>query len=69
MEGKRPQFMFKLASYPIERSIKGILKEVIRGKARGDLTFCTHENKVHYVSLDLSLFVRTLCCIKKDFKR
>jgi hypothetical protein len=64
IEGKRPQFMFKLASYPIERSIKGILKEVIHGKARGNLTFCTHK-KVHYISLDSSLFIRTLCCIKK----
>jgi hypothetical protein len=65
MEGKKPQFMFKLASPPIERSIKGILKEVIRGKARGNLTYCTHENKTHYISLDSSLFSRTLCCIRR----
>jgi hypothetical protein len=57
--------MFKLASYPIERSIKGILKEVIRGKARGNLAYCTHESKLNNVSLDLNLFSRTLCCIRR----
>jgi hypothetical protein len=65
IEGKKPQFMFKLASYPIERSIKGILKEVIRGKARGNLAYCTHESKLHNVSLDFNLFSRTLCCIRR----
>jgi len=68
IEGKKPQFMFKLASYPIERSIRGVLKEVIRGKARGKLTYCAHENKLHYISLDLDFFLRALCCIRKILK-
>jgi hypothetical protein len=64
IEGKVPQFMFKLASSPIEKSIRGILKETVSGKARGNLTYCTHENKTHYISLDSNVFLRTLCCIK-----
>ena len=65
IEGKKPQFMFKLSSFPIERSIKGLLKDVIRGKARGNLTYCTHENKIHYISLNPSFLSRAICCIKR----
>jgi len=48
IEGKRPQIMFKLASdTPIQ--IKGILKPIIEGKARGDLCFCDHQSKIQLV--------------------
>ena len=62
IEGKNPQFMFKLASYPIERAIRGLLKDRIYGKARGRLSRCQHERKVHYVTLDSEVFLRALCC-------
>jgi hypothetical protein len=68
IEGKTPQFMFKLASFPIEKSIKGILKDTVRGKARGSLKYCSHEKRHHYISLDSKLFLRTLCCIRRILK-
>lgn len=68
IEGKMPQFMFKLASYPKEKLIKGILKDVIHGKSRGSLSYCSHESKNHYITLDSTLLLRTLCCIKKILK-
>lgn len=68
IEGKMPQFMFKLASFPIEKSIKGILKDTVRGKARGSLICCSHEKRHHYISLDSNLFLRALCCIKRIIK-
>ncbi|MGQ9469586.1 MAG: hypothetical protein ACUVTD_07180 [Nitrososphaerales archaeon] len=43
IESKSLQFMSKLASYPIRRTIKGILKEVVEGKAKGELSLCNHE--------------------------
>lgn len=68
IEGKMPQFMFKLASYSKEKAIKGILKDVIRGKSRGTLSYCSHEDKSHYITLDSAFFLRTLCCIKRILK-
>jgi hypothetical protein len=68
IEGKMPQFMFKLASFPIEKSIRGILKDTIHGKARGNLIYCTHENKSHNIFLDLASFLRVLCCIRRILK-
>ncbi|MEM2913652.1 MAG: PhoI [Candidatus Bathyarchaeia archaeon] len=65
IEGKMPQFMFKLASHPKEKAIRGILKDVIRGKPRGALSYCSHEDKNHYITVDSSLLLRALCCIKK----
>jgi len=48
IEGKRPQIMFKLASdTPIR--IKGILKPIIEGKARGNLCFCDHQLKTQLI--------------------
>ncbi|MDF2956583.1 MAG: hypothetical protein OD814_000205 [Candidatus Alkanophagales archaeon MCA70_species_1] len=48
IEGKRPQIMFKLASNtPIQ--IKGILKPIIEGKARGNLCFCNHRSKTQLI--------------------
>jgi len=68
IEGKMPQFMFKLASLPKEKSIRGILKDTISGKARGDLIYCAHENKTHHISLDSKSFLRALCCIRRILK-
>lgn len=68
IEGKMPQFMFKLASYPKEKAIRGILKDVIRGKPRGVLSYCSHEDKKHYITLDSTFFLKALCCIKKILK-
>ena len=48
IEGKRPQIMFKLASdTPIQ--IKGLLKPIIKGKARGKLQYCSHKTKLQLI--------------------
>lgn len=49
IEGKEKQLMFKLCSEtPI--TIRGILKETIEGKARGELCFCDHTTKYQIIS-------------------
>jgi len=48
---KRPQIMFKLAS-STKIKIKGILKPVIEGKARGNLEFCDHNSKTQVIIAD-----------------
>ncbi|MCS7139420.1 MAG: PhoI [Candidatus Nezhaarchaeota archaeon] len=68
IEGKNPQFMFKLASHPREKVIKGILKDEVRGKARGTLNHCLHKDKSHFIMLNSALFLRTLCTINKILK-
>lgn len=45
IDGKRLQIMFKLASRK-EISIRGILKDRIKGKARGKLCYCDHKSKL-----------------------
>jgi len=67
IEGKNPQFMFKLASYPIKKVIKGVLRGEIQGKARGNLSYCNHKEKNHYIILDSTLFLRALCCSRNIF--
>jgi len=62
--GKHPQIMIKLASTGPKKTIKGILKHMIEGKARGDLIYCNHEVKRQYIALDLIEFYRALLATK-----
>ena len=59
ISGKRPQIMVKLASED-EKVIRGVLKEEIRGKARGRLVYCDHKNPRQYIALDLVSFYNAL---------
>jgi hypothetical protein len=65
MEGKKPQFMLKLASPGVIKTIKGILKPTLQGKARGVLVTCSHEVKDHRVIIDARLFLRVACAMRK----
>jgi len=60
MMGKRPQMMVKLASEGPIIKIKGVLKDVVEGKARGKLVYCNHTVKRLYVALDLTDFCKAL---------
>ena len=64
IEGKRPQIMIKLASEKPRRIIKGILKDRVEGKARGDIVYCDHKVRKQYVVLDLREFYEALCAVK-----
>ncbi len=57
--GKRPQVMFKLASNT-PKSIKGILKPRIEGKARGKLVECNHESRNQYMVVNGELLYYAL---------
>jgi hypothetical protein len=65
MEGKKPQFMLKLVSPAVVKTIKGILKPILQGKARGNLSHCSHETKAQKVIIDASLFLRVACAMRK----
>jgi len=65
IEGKRPQIMVKLASTAPQRIIHGVLKDEIKGKARGELIYCDHEAQKQYVELDLESFYRALISTAK----
>lgn len=67
MEGKRPQFMLKLTSAPVTRTIKGVLKSILRGKARGDLIYCSHQAREQRLTIDAQLFLRIACAMRKLF--
>ena len=64
ISGKRPQIMVKLASTAPKKVIKGVLKERVEGKARGDLVYCDHKEKKQYLVLDLAGFYRALVATK-----
>lgn len=64
ISGKRPQIMVKLVSTS-KKVIRGILKPVIEGKARGKLVYCDHKTKKQYVVLDLIEFYKALVSTKK----
>lgn len=51
--GKRPQLMVKLSSEGPLKTINGIIKQQIQGKARGSLTYCDHKVKQQFLVLDL----------------
>jgi len=51
IKGKESQVMFKLTSNT-PTQIKGILKSVIKGKARGKLAFCDHNSKLKLLVID-----------------
>mgnify|MGYP000560098833 CR=1 FL=1 len=60
IEGKRPQIMFKLAS-DTPKQIRGILKPIIiKGKARGKLVYCSHEEKLQYIVVDGKILFKAL---------
>jgi len=65
ISGKRPQIMVKLASEGPMITINGVLKQVIEGKARGELVYCNHEAKEQYIVLDLIGFYRALDATRK----
>jgi hypothetical protein len=64
IKGKRPQIMVKVASTEPTIKIKGVLKEEIEGKARGNLIHCTHEERKQYVVLDIRGFCNALTAVK-----
>lgn len=59
VEGKKPQFMFKLASSKSIR-IRGLLKPIIEGKARGKLTSCDHSKPDHKIIVEGEAFCNAL---------
>ncbi len=59
MEGKRLQFMMKLASFD-QILIKGILKPTIEGKPRGFLELCNHTQGEQFIIVDASQFLAAL---------
>jgi len=64
IEGKRPQIMFKLSSNtPMQ--IKGTLKPVIEGKARGRLIFCEHKSKAQVIVANARLVYSALLATKQ----
>jgi len=63
--GKRPQIMVKLASTGPKRIIRGVLKDRVEGKARGELAYCDHIVKKQYVILDPLEFYRALIATGK----
>ena len=63
--GKRPQIMIKLASTGPKRVIRGVLKDRIEGKARGELVYCDHMVKRQYVVLDLLRFYKALIATRE----
>ena len=57
--GKRAQVMFKLASNT-PRTIKGVIKELVKGKARGKVVWCSHEKPIQYIVVDGNLLYNAL---------
>jgi len=53
-------------SFPIEKSIKGILKDTVCGKARGSLNYCSHEKGHHYIYLDSKLFLEYYAALEES---
>ncbi|MEM1611277.1 MAG: hypothetical protein QXQ57_06500 [Sulfolobales archaeon] len=64
ISGKHPQIMIKLASKGPLKAIRGILKERVEGKARGELIYCDHKIQKQYIALDLVRFYRALLSTK-----
>lgn len=56
---KQKQVMFKLASIT-QINIRGLLKPVIKGKARGKLVHCDHQDKKHYIAVKGDLLYSAL---------
>jgi len=65
VSGKHPQIMVKLASAGPKRVIRGVLKDRVEGKARGELVYCDHTVKRQYVVLDILGFYRALIATKE----
>jgi hypothetical protein len=63
--GKRPQIMVKLSSEGPLKTINGIIKQQIQGKARGSLTYCDHKAKQQFLILDLPRFYIALKSTKE----
>ncbi|MGC9165109.1 MAG: hypothetical protein ACP5GU_05220 [Thermoprotei archaeon] len=61
--GKRPQIMFKLASNT-PKTIKGIIKELVKGKARGKIVQCKHEKPIQCIVVDGNLLYHALLTIR-----
>ncbi|MEW6417254.1 MAG: hypothetical protein AB1480_03940 [Nitrospirota bacterium] len=62
MINKHHQFMFKLVAHPdYKKKIKKLDGKMIEGKARGELTYCDHKNKINEVVIDALLFLRVAC--------
>lgn len=59
ISGKHPQIMVKIASTS-PKTIRGLLKQIIEGKARGKLEYCDHRVKKQWIALNLVEFYRAL---------
>jgi len=67
IEGKNPQIMFKLAS-DSPKQIKGVLKPVIEGKARGKLVQCDHKSKLQIIVADARYVFSALLATKEKLR-
>ncbi|MEM2197228.1 MAG: hypothetical protein QW290_09130 [Sulfolobales archaeon] len=65
ISGKRPQVMVKLASDEPRITIRGVLKDRVEGKARGELVYCNHEVRRQYLVLNLVSFYKALIATSK----
>ena len=67
ISGKKPQIMVKLASRGPKIAIRGAIKDVVIGKARGELVYCDHvgESRRQYLSLNLSHLYYALTTTKR----
>ncbi|MEM4976486.1 MAG: PhoI [Desulfurococcaceae archaeon] len=65
ISGKRPQVMVKLASDEPRITIRGVLKDRVEGKARGELVYCNHEVRKQYLALNLVSFYNALVATSK----
>ncbi|HWQ16754.1 MAG TPA: hypothetical protein VNL13_02865 [Sulfolobales archaeon] len=57
--GKNPQIMFKLASNT-PKQIRGILRDFVKGKARGRLSYCDHRDKAQFIVINGRLLYTAL---------
>ncbi|GAY25163.1 hypothetical protein ATG_03660 [Desulfurococcaceae archaeon AG1] len=66
--GKSPQIMFKLASNT-PKQIRGILKDFVKGKARGRLSYCDHRDKTQLIVINGRLLYTALSTAKQYLSR
>jgi len=56
--------MFKLASNT-PMKIKGVIKDIIEGKARGKLVYCDHKDRDQYIAVKGNLLYSALMATKR----
>ncbi|MEM4936453.1 MAG: hypothetical protein QW780_05550 [Sulfolobales archaeon] len=69
ISGKRPQVMVKLASDEPRITIRGVLKNMVEGKARGKIVHCDHKVRKQYLVLNLVSFYEALVAASRYLNR